>query len=202
MGCSKFIYNGVTKFDLTADTVDAAHLSSGYTAHGADGEAITGTLIPEITRLYSGELTDTYNSSTAEAVVTLSLGSSAYTSTGILYVKIRDKTGRQNGYYYGTDAFIFNRYPAQEATTAAINSGAAYGYNINVYRTTSTGAFASYGTTSTGYGLYPYQLTSAGKLTIRHRYSADYSLTINGTYTIEVYLIKGPFSNWYGTASS
>ena len=35
--------NGTVLMDLTSDTVDAAHLLSGYTAHGADGEAITGT---------------------------------------------------------------------------------------------------------------------------------------------------------------
>lgn len=35
--------NGTVLIDLTSDTVDASHLLSGYTAHGADGEAVTGT---------------------------------------------------------------------------------------------------------------------------------------------------------------
>ena len=35
--------NGDVLIDLTADTVDAAHLLSGYTAHGKDGAPITGT---------------------------------------------------------------------------------------------------------------------------------------------------------------
>ena len=35
--------NGTVLMDLTADTVDAAHLLSGYTAHGKDGAPITGT---------------------------------------------------------------------------------------------------------------------------------------------------------------
>lgn len=30
--------------DLTSDTVDAAHLANGYTAHSASGAQITGTL--------------------------------------------------------------------------------------------------------------------------------------------------------------
>lgn len=34
--------NGTVLIDLTSDTVDASHLLSGYTAHGADGEAVTG----------------------------------------------------------------------------------------------------------------------------------------------------------------
>ena len=35
--------SGEVLMDLTADTVDAAHLLSGYTAHGANGAPITGT---------------------------------------------------------------------------------------------------------------------------------------------------------------
>lgn len=43
MAISKVVYGGETLIDLTQDTVKAEHLISGYTAHGADGEAITGT---------------------------------------------------------------------------------------------------------------------------------------------------------------
>ena len=43
MAVSKVVYGGRTLVDLTADTVDAAHLAKGYTAHGASGEAVTGT---------------------------------------------------------------------------------------------------------------------------------------------------------------
>lgn len=43
MGVSKVIYGGQTIIDLTADTIVSDKLLSGYTAHGADGEAITGT---------------------------------------------------------------------------------------------------------------------------------------------------------------
>lgn len=35
--------DGTVLIDLTADTVDAAHLLSGYTAHGANGAPITGS---------------------------------------------------------------------------------------------------------------------------------------------------------------
>lgn len=43
MAISKIILNGVTQMDLTGDTVAADKLLSPYTAHGADGEPITGT---------------------------------------------------------------------------------------------------------------------------------------------------------------
>lgn len=39
---SKIVYGGNVLIDLTADTVKAEHLIKGYTAHGADGEIITG----------------------------------------------------------------------------------------------------------------------------------------------------------------
>lgn len=40
---NKIIYGGNTLIDLTGDTVDAAHLLSGYTAHDKSGAPITGT---------------------------------------------------------------------------------------------------------------------------------------------------------------
>ena len=39
---NKVVFNGDTLIDLTADTVDAAHLLSGYTAHDASGALVSG----------------------------------------------------------------------------------------------------------------------------------------------------------------
>lgn len=41
---NKLIKDGVTKFDLTSDTVTPETLKSGYTAHNAAGQKITGTM--------------------------------------------------------------------------------------------------------------------------------------------------------------
>ena len=43
MAVSKVVYNGSTLIDLTSDTVTAATLLSGYTAHNKAGTKITGT---------------------------------------------------------------------------------------------------------------------------------------------------------------
>lgn len=43
MGRSKIIFGNEVLLDLTSDTVTAADLASGKTAHGADGSLITGT---------------------------------------------------------------------------------------------------------------------------------------------------------------
>ena len=40
---SKVVYGGETLMDLTGDTIKADKLLKGYTAHGADGEPLTGT---------------------------------------------------------------------------------------------------------------------------------------------------------------
>ena len=43
MAINKVIFGGETLIDLTSDTVDAAHLLSGYKAHDRSGTIITGT---------------------------------------------------------------------------------------------------------------------------------------------------------------
>ena len=43
MGVNRVDYGGDTLVDLTRDTVTASSLLVGFTAHGADGEIITGT---------------------------------------------------------------------------------------------------------------------------------------------------------------
>lgn len=51
MAISKVVYGTKVLVDLTSDTVDAAHLAEGYTAHGANGDAISGSLDPDKTAL-------------------------------------------------------------------------------------------------------------------------------------------------------
>ena len=45
MGNSKIVFNTRVLIDLTADTVAAAKLLEGTTAHGANGERVTGTIL-------------------------------------------------------------------------------------------------------------------------------------------------------------
>ena len=64
---SKVVYGNETLIDLTADTVAADKLLSGYTAHGRDGEPIIGSC--------------TYDSDTSDATATTSdilAGETAY----------------------------------------------------------------------------------------------------------------------------
>lgn len=78
---SKVVFGGEVLIDLTMDTVVADKLLNGYTAHGADGEVVTGTC--------------TYDSDTQDATATdaeILAGKTAY-------VKSTKKTGtmKNNG---------------------------------------------------------------------------------------------------------
>lgn len=52
MGMSKIIYGKTTLIDLTEDSVDAASLLKGKTAHDKAGDKVDGTL--EIVSVYTG----------------------------------------------------------------------------------------------------------------------------------------------------
>lgn len=56
MGISKVVYGTTTLVDLTSDTVDAAHLAKGRTAHDAAGNLIVGTLEQQGQQQESGNL--------------------------------------------------------------------------------------------------------------------------------------------------
>lgn len=94
MAISKVIYGGTTLIDLTADTVVAAKLLSGYTAHGADGEAINGAC--------------TYDADTQDATA----ADSEILATKTAYVRGVKKTGtmRNNGAITGTISTKTGKY--------------------------------------------------------------------------------------------
>lgn len=73
MGVNKVEINGVVKLDLTADTVTAAKLAQGETAHDASGELITGTMTaPQLQIVVT---------SNAGAIVTATKGSKTVSGT-------------------------------------------------------------------------------------------------------------------------
>jgi len=179
--------------------ITETHLTSIANAiRGKNGSSTTYTpeeMAPAITAiqgssyesLYSGELTYSTTATSAATATTIELGSTAYTKDKILCVHIRDKAGPRAGYFYGTDTYYDNYYKANgAATTMTIGC-------TQVLRFTTASQYASSAyAAASAYGLYAYSLTSGGKLTIRARYNSSYSLTVNGTYTIDVYLITPP----------
>lgn len=283
MGINKIVYGGVTKLDISNDTVTPSSLLQGYTAHDNTGALITGTAtsggtgavsvvdtedtnggtIRTITAvdisdttavasdvasgkyfytadgtktagtasggsatiqslsvtqngtytapsgvdgyspvtvnvsggggaspwtlIHSEELTVSTTSTSDSSTKAITL-SGIYTSSKILYVRIRDKAGKRAGYFYGTDNFIINPNPANGGTATVSTFIARY-----VIRYTSSNMFqSSLYSGVNGYGVYVYNLTSSGKLNLHQRYNTSSSLTIDGTYTVEVYTLDWP----------
>jgi len=158
------------------DTYDVTNLAS-LIVNVSGGGASPWTLIK------SQENTITTTSTTAAAAFTVDMGSQYYTKDKIIWVHIRDKSGKRAGRFYGSDAFFVNYYKAGGVTTT-INVPA-----VLCIRYTTASAFAA---TAGQYGVYGYSITSSGTLTVRRRYNSNYSLTIDGTYVTSVYALDPP----------
>jgi len=172
--------------DTTADASDVANTKYFYTAAGvrtqgtnSGGGGSSWTKIGNTT-----ELTVNTTSTTAESAGTISIGSAYYTKDQIIYVRVRDKNGKQDGYFYGSDAFFMNYQKANGATTTLSTPA------VICYRYNSNALAAQAGQ----YGVYGYSISSSGTLTIRKRYNSTYSRTINSTYLIDVYALTPPQS--------
>lgn len=124
-------------------------------------------------------------STSAATVATWATGhSELWTNEKWIYVRIRDTAGKRNGYFYGSDQF-FMVY-STTATSATVSGRFCT-------RTASTGNYgASSASATTGYGVYVDTIYSDGSIRIRSRYNSSYSLTIDGTYKVEVYLLDPP----------
>lgn len=87
MGVSKVVKsNGDVVMDLTADTITAADLAYGKTAHGADGEEITGTNTYDV------------DSSDLTAAVGEVLATKTFAARGQVYTGTMPNRGAVTGY--------------------------------------------------------------------------------------------------------
>ena len=137
------------------------------------------------TLIASKEVTTSTTSTSATSLTTLALGSANYRADKIIYVKVRDKAGKRAGYFYGSDTFFFNYQKANNGTSAITYAART------CHRYSSSSVWGSYnGATTTCYGVYGYSITSDGTLNIYQRYNSSYSLTINGTYVIEAFVLN------------
>ena len=190
MGISKVIYGNTTLVDLTSDTVVASKLAYGYTAHGADGQAITGTATSggsSWTKVAEASYQVSTTSTSATTVDTLATGhNELWTSDKWVYVRIRDTAGKRTGYFYGSDQFFYNVVPVNGATDTSIST------LLRIYTRYSGTTYTPSAVVGNGYGVYIDKVYSDGRIRICSRYNSTGSLTINGTYKVEVYLLDTP----------
>ena len=137
----------------------------------------------------SKDITVSTTSTTASQADTIAVPYTTSTDESIIYVKVRDKAGKRAGYFLGSDTFIFNTNKANSGTSEQSTIARI----IHRYSTSSQYGVYTSGST-TGYGVYAYSIqnssgTADRNVLIYKRYSSSYSLTINGTYNVQVYLL-------------
>lgn len=160
---------------------DDADGYSSVTVNVSSSAASSWTKIAEETYTFS-------TSSTGYTTVgTLQTGNTGiWTSGKILYVRIMDTNGKRTGHFYGSHNYSINLNPINNTTSAT---------NItqivrNCFSYTSGSKYSINNTSGTGgYGVFADTIYPNGDIRIRARYNSNYSLTINGTYKVEVYLL-------------
>ena len=180
---------GTARFDdASITTATASDVASGKVFLAADGTITTGTSSggggsSSWTKVAETSYQVSTTSTSNITVKTWETGdNSIWTSDKWVYVRIRDTAGKRAGYFYGSDQFFIVTPNASGTPTTA--SGRFY-----IRYSPSGGYLASATSGTTGYGVFADTLYPDGSIRVRARYSSGISLTINGTYKVEVYLL-------------
>ena len=185
---------GVARFDdASITTATASDVLQGKLFLSADGTITEGTNSgggsggdSAWTKVAEKNYTiNTYVSTSATTHAMWETGHrELWTDSKWVYVRIRDTAGKRAGYFYGSDQF-FLVYPTTSETTTIIGR-----FTLRYTSDETYDAFSQ--TSTTGYGVFADTLYSNGKIRIRKRYNRTSSLTIDGTYKVEVYLLDPP----------
>jgi len=134
-------------------------------------------------------------STSASNLCSIDLDPEVWTSTKAIYVMVRDLAGARADHFVGTDVVFLNPFPAigRYSTTG---SGMVAGVTTVM---DDNGVFSTYCGNGSGlYGVYAYTLSKNSstakycRLVIRKRYNATASRTIDGTYSIDVFILDFP----------
>ena len=202
--------DGTSLIDISDTTATADKILTGYTAYGADGSKLTGTasaggsvtqdqdgfiILPttggggggsSYTLLDTEEVTVSTTSTSTIAISdsTMTIPRESHTDK-ILLIQVRDKAGKRNGYFYGSDTYWMQPSGGSQQNNYR---------NVILYTTNSSGNVVVSSTST--YGVFPHSpptfSTGSVTVTMEARYHSSYSTTIDGTYTVNVYDLDFP----------
>ena len=125
MGYNKILYGSTVLIDLTADTVEASKLLSGYTAHDMTGAIITGTCTFDVdstdATVVVGEMLE---GKTAYARGTKLTGTMPNNGSFVAEIKtVNDEISIPTGFHDGGGYAKINGVEAAKLTSANIKAG-------------------------------------------------------------------------------
>lgn len=111
-------------------------------------------------------------------------GQTLWQQDKIIYVRVRDKAGKRNGYFYGTDAiyFLTSAYDGGSLTSATPNTTICYKADEN-------GVIKG---VPNSCGIWGQTITNENVLSVKVKYNAVNGGTIDGTYTVDIYALNWP----------
>ena len=154
-------------------------LLGGSGGGGGGGDAVL---------VYKGEVECSTTSTTATLVKTVTPEESILDKDALVYIVIKDKAGKRNGYFYKYFYFGFCNQQANGNAGAPTYINCLMSINNNLYSMQ----------TNSLYGIYP-SVINSGDVQIYERYGANSSRTIDGTYVIEIYKMQLPDGVIFGT---
>ena len=181
---------GTARFDdASVTTATASDVASGKVFLASDGTITEGTNSGggsggDSAWTKVAETSYQVNTTSNTSLLWSTGHSEIWTSDKIVYVRIRDTAGKRAGYFYGSDNFLVNVVPplgTSRSTATMVHCAIKYTSGSKYEVVAPNG--------QTGYGVFAETLYSDGRIRVRARYSSSYSLTINGTYKVEVYLL-------------
>lgn len=173
--------------DTTAAAADVASGKQFYTAAGVltQGTSSGGGGSSAWTKVAEKSYTTSTTGTSAATIETWATGhSEIWTSDKWVYVRIRDTAGKRDGYFYGGDQLFYNVTLINGTSSTYIATA------LSIYTRYASGKFTVTSTnTASSYGVFADRLYPNGDLRMRQRYNSSNTLTINGTYKVEVYML-------------
>ena len=148
------IIKHITAVDISSDTVDAAHLLYGYTAHNSSGTAITGEYVPSGSSLQTKSETYTPTTSQQTDTITPDTGYDGLSSVGITINAVPTGTATAPSTISGTSATVSTgtntitlsktvSVTPNVSTAGYISSGTAGNSNVSLTASVTTKAAAT-----------------------------------------------------------